>query len=129
MNDRELLENAARTVGVNGKYVKAHHAFGDQWVEGIDTGALIYWNPLANDGDALRLAVGLQLTVHNEHLNAGAAYCTNAGGGAFETVWSGTNEDGLIPEDYAATRRAIVLAAAEIGKRIDSPLVRADLGE
>lgn len=128
MNDRELLESAARAAGISGTYARVHQTYGDQWIDGIDTGSRGYWNPLANDGDALRLAVKLQLNVYNEHINAGATYCTRpiAGSGieedTFPEVRSGTNEDELIPEDYAATRRAIVLAAAEIWKKTDALL-------
>jgi hypothetical protein len=66
-------------------------------------GNAIYWNPLTNDGDALRLAV------------------TIAGNG-----WAFSDLDAKtiygVPvwldkvDPYAATRRAIVRAAAEIGK-------------
>ncbi len=49
------------------------------------------WNPLTDDGDALRLAVKLRIEV--------------------EAGWMVFSED-----PYAATRRAIVRAAAEIGR-------------
>lgn len=74
------------------------------------------WNPLTDDGDALRLAVSLNLTV-GEHLGAryaGVPHCPD------------DYEDGKYPvriaqldeaDPYAATRRAICRAAAEIGKQ------------
>lgn len=80
------------------------------WIPRVST----LWNPLADDGQALRLAVQLQLTVANEHLRAGCAYCTNADDVTFPTVDSVTTEDSVLPADYAATRRAIVLAAAQL---------------
>lgn len=57
--DRELLEAAAKAAGIK-----------VEWRKGVD--CLCYsnspyneaWNPLADDGDALRLAVGLQMDVY-----------------------------------------------------------------
>ncbi|MBU9262018.1 hypothetical protein KTD13_16805 [Burkholderia multivorans] len=108
MTDKELLELAAKAAGIYAR--RLPHAWPDRFDDD-------QWNPLSDDGDALRLAVRLQLIVANEHLLAGCAYCTDADDTNFPTVRSGANEAGLIPDDYAATRRAIVLAAAEIGKR------------
>ncbi|WP_321905203.1 hypothetical protein [Paraburkholderia tropica] len=115
MTDRELLELAARAADY-------FITDGSQGYRTFRCKGGVEWNPLEDDGDALRLAVKLQLTVCNEHLSAGVAYCTRSipGNGidedAFPEVRSGTNESELIPEDYAATRRAIVLAAAEIAR-------------
>lgn len=80
------------------------------------------FSPLADDGDALRLAVALQLTVCNEQISAGVAYCTR-GEQVFAEVTSGTECDGpaadyVIPDDYVATRLAITRAAAEIGRQM-----------
>ncbi len=62
------------------------------------------WNPLTDDGDALRLAVKL-----NIHIS-----------GFFNKVTTDTDEmsfcENYGADPYAATRRAIVRAAAEIGK-------------
>lgn len=64
------------------------------------------WNPLLDDGDAFRLAVKLELPIR---------FPMNG------TVESGNTKSGypyweLLDNDpYAATRRAIVRAAAEIG--------------
>lgn len=74
------------------------------------------WNPLIEDGDALRLAVKLSLSVF-----------TPGGDGDFAVA---SIEDGVLTDDgdtwiqewvkngdkLAATRRAIVRAAAEIGR-------------
>ena len=93
--DRELLEMAAKAA----RYQYAKHG-GYIVVDGIP----VNWNPLTDDGDALRLAVKLEIELWfgNGGLNA-----------------SGMSMD--IEEDYgedpaAATRRAIVRAAAAIGK-------------
>jgi hypothetical protein len=116
MTDRELLERAARAGGYQWRAdIAASRQEGGilgLWVPGVST----RWNPLEDDGDALRLAVKLQLTVANEQLRAGAAYCTNADEEAFPSVWCLSANEGLGPDDYAATRRAIVLAAAELAK-------------
>ena len=95
MTDRELLELAAKAAGLPW----------DQWViDGNDS-----WNPLTDDGDALRLAVKLCLAVYPpEGKEDGATVsCPDPGPWVIE-------EGGTDP--YAATRRAIVRAAAEIGK-------------
>lgn len=116
--DRELLELAAKAAGIK------LHVWGTEGSENFaDMDAGPYgklWDPLTDDGDALRLAVNLQLNVNNEHVSAGAAYCTRGEDEVFHSASSGMEchgpaADYVIPEDYDATRRAIVLAAAEIG--------------
>ncbi|OMG85500.1 hypothetical protein BIZ92_27165 [Achromobacter xylosoxidans] len=67
------------------------------------------WNPLADDSDALRLAVKLQLWLHVEEYGASAR---RAGG-----AWLGC-EAHLHGGIESATRRAIVRAAAAIGKEM-----------
>jgi hypothetical protein len=115
-----MLEWAAMAAGANDVRIGGDSVF-VQWKS--NARGYVHWNPLTDDGDALRLAVRLQLNVCNEHLNAGVAYCTRSLPGAgldedrYPEVRSGTNENEVIDADYAATRRAIVLAAAEIGKR------------
>ena len=73
---------------------------------------LTEWNPLADDSDALRMAVklGLVVCVMNEIKTTGIYLPAEHIGGKFDE----TERHGNDP--YAATRRAIVLAAAEIGK-------------
>jgi hypothetical protein len=71
-----------------------------------------WWNPLTDDGDALRLAVALRINVYSPPGKAASA------------SWSWTDQDGEKYTSYcnekngdiAATRRAIVRAAAEIGR-------------
>lgn len=123
--DHELLELAAKAAGMTGlEYTD--HFLGDYYdprggeIGLSSTDTISIWNPLINDGDALRLAVKLQLNVNNEHVSAGAAYCTRGEDEVFPIASSGMEchgpaADHVIPEDYDATRRAIVLAAAEIG--------------
>ena len=64
------------------------------------------WNPLADDGDALRLAVKLRIDV---------AHARDYVVSGLGTADSMRRENG---DDCAATRRAIVRAAAEVGRRM-----------
>ena len=120
--DRELLEMAARAAGI----VLGEHArfIGDHpqlWIYNDsrkhpmcrkpNRAGNVPWNPLADDGDALRLAVHLNLKlVFHPALNQAIVRpyyaCKN------EWVEDGEKH----PDPYAATRRAIVRAAAEIGR-------------
>jgi hypothetical protein len=104
MNDRELLELAAKAAG------QERSAAGDLWSNA--RGQL--WNPLTDDGDALRLAVKLGLQVFTSY-PAGADGTKGTGvlvGAELPPeFWSAHSDD-----PYAATRRAIVRAAAEIGR-------------
>lgn len=75
------------------------------------------WVPDENDGDAFRLLVRLQLTLCNEQVQSGVAYCTRHEGEKFPEVRGAeSGESEILPEDYSASRMAILLAAAEIGK-------------
>jgi len=98
MNDRELLELAAKAAGIEVVGVAAEgipHRFGGG-----------YWSPLTDDGDALRLFVELGLTV-KVGKQSGFSWVKG-----FEGSISHKGDP------YAATRRAIVRAAAEIGKQM-----------
>lgn len=110
MGNRELLEEVASLAGIKGKYASVHHAYGDMWVEGIDTGHMIYWNPLDNDAHAFKLAVDFGI---------GAAYCHN------EKRVVITMPDGFSYavsnlrdqyDAYTATRKAIVKAVVNLSK-------------
>ena len=101
MNDRELLELAAKAAGYDGVYGDNEHPGG----EGIFTSDFEVWNPLTDDGDALRLAVKLKMRV-----DIGGSVVV-----AFITDDAQHHED-FTDSHYSATRRAIVRAAAEIGK-------------
>ena len=101
MSDRELLELAAKAAGIE----LVWHGDADPWCF-AETVAGIKWNPLTDDGDALRLAVKLRLSVEQWKTNEAVCY-NKSGDGAYEDY----GKDAL-----AATRRAIVRAAAEIGR-------------
>ena len=101
MIDREMLEYAAKSAGYSLKWGREWH---DKGVPLVDDKS---WNPLDDDGDALRLAVKLTLEV--DVCQTGVAVRTPTG----VKVLVDSKEE---PNAYAATRRAIVRAAAEIGK-------------
>lgn len=100
-DDRELLELAAKAAGIDATYHSP--AFGMTYLVGSDDYPYTEsWNPLTNDGDALRLAVKLGLTVDLDYADEYVRVFTVPPNG----------------DPYAATRRAIVRAAAEIGRNM-----------
>lgn len=104
MTDRELLELAAKAAGY--EYAK----FGGYIVvDGIPGN----WNPLTDDGDALRLAVKLQLGISIPPVVDGRIDVVTFYGPIISIVEYPQNDD-----RDAATRRAIVRAAAEVGKEM-----------
>lgn len=101
MDDRTLLELAAKAAEIDIR----------MWLPTRQIGSfkpLAPWNPLSSDGDALRLAVKLHLFLDITDDRTQACLST------------GDTEDSIeihgSSDPYAATRRAIVRAAAEIGK-------------
>lgn len=100
MTDRELLELAGKAAGV---YYRPQYDLVKTRI-GWDT-----WNPLTDDGDALRLAVKLGILVSI----TGPAYAEAMRDEVHAIEHTGLDLSGCI---YSATRRAIVRAAAEIGK-------------
>ena len=108
--DRELLELAAKAAGISiyfddiGQCCK--RVPGDQL-------STYLWEPLEDDGDALRLAVKLRLRVCTPTTDTDCALASNGDVTAYsEDELSDTPMSDL----YAATRRAIVRASAEIGE-------------
>lgn len=94
MTDKELLKLAAKAVGIKLSWHDNHA-----------------WNPLNDDGDALRLAEKLGLTICMDGTGTVSA-CDNLDRYNIFVTQS-IQECG---SRIAATRRAIVRAAAEIGK-------------
>ena len=121
MTDREYLELAAKAAGltIHAKNQASRDACGagdvGLWISSEST----CWNPLTDDGPALRLAVKLglharQFPIIDDGFDAPL--------GMVE-VWRVDDDDPMHVEflrsgddRLAATRRAIVRAAAEIGK-------------
>ena len=110
MDDRRLLEMAAKAAGITlfGAYDSAY-GFGLN----SDTGRepRRYWSPLTSDGDALRLAVKLNISLVITPEHGVSARCA-AG------PWCAWCDEDQSADLYAATRRAIVRAAAEIGRQM-----------
>ena len=102
-NDRELLEQAAKAAGYEGWWMSDVYyiSINGRWKE---------FDPLTDDGDALRLAVKLGLIVN----------CWNAARKTWVGLDDGETEVTELHDDdpYAATRRAIVRAAAAIGESL-----------
>lgn len=115
MSDKELLELAAKAAGI--PIIPC--TCGDQrWPFKHDeavSGKHGHWSPLFDDGDALRLAVALNLDVLQEPVSSksnAVEVVANIEGIEFQPwAW-----ECRAPDPCAATRRAIVRAAAEIGK-------------
>lgn len=109
MTDKELLELAAKAAGI-----EIVDWYGAQYTaRKIGDGLLFSFNPLTDDGDALRLAVELNLRIAIDFDLPNHDYVKVYRGEDAEAV-----EDRKAQDPYAATRRAIVRAAAEIGKGI-----------
>jgi hypothetical protein len=105
MTDKELLESAAKAAGR--VWLSYHHTKGLCFRDDSFGGLIeYYWNPLTDDGDALRLAVKLGMNV----FHAGISAFAMDEDGDFEC------REGHEKDPYAATRRAIVRTAAEIGE-------------
>lgn len=115
MTDQELLRLAAKAAGL-----KPHEQFCTPAWDHVHRGGLVVfndkggdqpWRPLDDDGDALRLAADLGIC-----LRFTAEY----------EVYADPHNGMVYPEAYAdydgdrraSTRRAIVRAAAEIGKQM-----------
>lgn len=123
MTDRELLELAAKAAGIAIKplEIKNVEYKGDDrfigFTAGLDDWPRGWFNPLNNDGDALRLAVKLGLTV--APANGSNSDITEAYRNSSILGRSSEGRAELHGSDpMAATRRAIVRAAAEIGRGI-----------
>lgn len=118
MIDREQLELAAKAAGIEHKIVDVTPCYrGDPNFESLRRtyhiarrSDWVKWNPLEDDGDVFRLAVKLRLLI--QFTNSTVIVCDSAGNQLYMC--------GLKDDPYAATRRAIVRAAAEIGKGMNA---------
>lgn len=116
MDDRELLELAAKAVGYEGRYIfRAGGSKGSGWpydIVGFERVGGAMWNPLTNDGDALRLAIALPscIVIDGEMKWCGVHMPGERGKYDFSEGFEG--------DPAAATRRAIVRAAAAIGEAL-----------
>ena len=110
MSDKELLELAAKAAGIEVLGVSFEM---DGSFAGFPIGGQKVWNPLTDDGDALRLAVKLGLHI-SQQLSYVAVMQPHGGAGSHRLQWTEQYNN----DPYAATRRAIVRAAAEIGRTL-----------
>ena len=118
MTDKELIELAAKAYGfgdpegnfiwTESEYPRGSKTSGALWnyMGWCETAEL--WNPLTDDGDALRLAVKLRLMVNV------CPYIIIATDGNTHA-----EEETCKQSDAKATRRAITRAAAQIGKEME----------
>ena len=123
--DKTLLELAAKAAGIKydpeaSKPNPVSGAWFGLWLT-YDREPTEYdrrrWNPLTDDGDALRLMVQLGFGIYRGHDAIRGEFCEIS-------YWPRkyAREKSCIeyhkdhPNQFAATRRAIVRAAAEIGK-------------
>jgi len=110
--DRELLELAAQAAGYeihsNDERAPGVYVVIDRNVK--------HWTPLTDDGDALRLMVSLHLYLRP------MSFLGPDGGYVVVGVadWPGIEERVMDNDQHAATRRAIVRAAAELGRAVAS---------
>jgi len=102
-SDRELLELACKAAG----YERLDRALGGGIIIQDEDCHSVRWNPLTDDGDALRLAVKLGLCLLWQH--------------DWLMAYSGdvSERERHLDDPYVATRRAIVRAAAEIGRSME----------
>ncbi|KPU94728.1 hypothetical protein [Variovorax paradoxus] len=112
MGEREMLERAAKAAGLDPTEAMWHPRSGFVWVKRVDgIRTENRWNPLTDDGDALRLAVKLHLEItHNHPLDNDAWVMAIPNGqmvGPTEEVDGEENR-------AAATRLAITRAAASL---------------
>ena len=103
MSDKQLLELAAKAAGIEYGWQHIYDDYEGSTSEKWD------WNPLTDDGDALRLAVNLGLVLEL-NVSEGAVH-------AYQHTTKSCTE--LVGNDaLKATRRAITRAAAEIGRAL-----------
>jgi hypothetical protein len=126
MTDRELLKFAAKAAGLRvgfepngverGRYdlywsYARNQLYWHGKTAGCEYPEPVSWNPLTDDGDALRLAVKVGMRDYfGIEVQERCTQCS-----AFEP-WEHCEFEEHGTDPYAATRRAIVRAAAEIGK-------------
>jgi hypothetical protein len=118
--DRELLELAAKAAGIEVRWT-GKDVYRGSFLRRVDPkpepplSEWLYWRPLHDDGDALRLAVKLRLKI--QITDYGAAVRIDC------EILSLVALDEA-PGVESATRRAIVRAAAAIGEQMQNELSR-----
>lgn len=113
MTDRELLELAAKAYGLDDyKWREEYHCMvGPERMYHAPN----FWNPLVDDGDALRLAGKLSIDIEHGDDEGPAIYA------GYYVAMSGRKRYciELVKNNACnAIRRAVTRAAADIGKRL-----------
>lgn len=120
MEDRELLELAAKALDDPKLFANTTGAPWQYWIgfcEEMQCDVTRLWNPLEDDGDALRLAVKLGMSLRLAQFEEWTQVFVDdlySRSAKPVTEHAGRTQKGQTIEQ--ATRRAIVRAAAEIGK-------------
>ncbi len=107
MTDRELLELAAKAAGIPLQWKEDGRSF--QLIKGFP----FTWDPIADDGDSLRLAVKLEIDICTRYLSdrkEAWATCLLSG------KEFGVKVDFFNEDQGSAIRESIVRVAAEIGR-------------
>jgi hypothetical protein len=107
MSDEDLLRKAAKAVGLVEPHSYREKTNSLLWLS--ESGFPSTWRPLDDDGEALRLSVELQFSVCIE---LDQTWIASHGHPTNPLCFEDHNGD-----PYAATRRAIVRAAASIGEK------------
>lgn len=106
-DERELLELAAKAAGISGQWAGDLYCYGYDGTK-VPPTPWKGFRPLTDDGDALRLAVTLHLAI-----DIGVMMTSIDG---IQDRYKDIAMELHGEDPCAATRRAIVRAAAEIGK-------------
>jgi len=109
MDDKELLTLAAKAAGIELRIYDGMDVEPGTNLVVVDAKTGFKWNPLTDDGDALRLAVKLKIDISFEGFDEDSVLA------AHTTEWK---QEAYGDDPYAATRRAIVRAAAAIGQEM-----------
>lgn len=101
MEDKELIELAAKAAGVTGTWHRSGFVAYSGWCRSV-------FDPQNDDGDALRLAVKLSMSLEKVVSSRGSAWIADH------------RAEEVVGTDSSATaRRAITRAAAKIGKEME----------
>ncbi|WP_175958432.1 hypothetical protein [Burkholderia sp. BCC0405] len=116
MTDREMLEWAAKAAGIDGVWNCGFDGQFQGFFAFLENGSLgSEWNPLLDDGAALCLATKLRIEYIflNDSQLIQCSVAEHTGLGDWETFLC---DEPIGADVYASMRRAIVRAAAELGK-------------
>jgi len=110
MTDKKLLELAAKAAGIDVRCISNGEQ--DEQFSFYTQPDQLWWNPLEDDGDALRLAVKLRILVDPDGDTYAVSTAVPKGRGEYMV------SEAHRSDPYAATRSAIVRAAAKIGRQM-----------